>query len=148
MHPPTCTHIHNCMLLGGLDDLDPAQWDDADVHAIFVDPQFQEAEHVVDLIESTSDSGASEDQRPSPEVENRHVSGTGSMGREDSVSGAAEKASTEDTGGPKGKGVKESALNPRDKHVAGDVESALTIAVQMEVGRRRGLGDRFSTTSH
>ena len=51
------------------------------------------------LIESTSDSGESEDQRPSPEVENRHVSGMGSMGREDSVSGAAEQASTVDTGG-------------------------------------------------
>ena len=45
---------------------------------------------------------------------------------------------------PKGRELK----NPRDKDVAGDVESALTIAVQMEVGRRRGLGDRFSTTCH
>ena len=35
--------------------------------------------------------------------------------------------------------------NPRDKDVAGDVESALTIVMQMEVGRRRGLGDRYST---
>ena len=32
-------------------------------------------------------------------MENRHASGTGSMGREDSGSGAAEKASTVDTGG-------------------------------------------------
>ena len=76
--------------------------DDVDVHAICIDQQLQEAEHIVDLIESTSDSGESEDQRPSPEVENRsdrHASGTGSMGREDSGSGAAEKASTVDTGG-------------------------------------------------
>ena len=45
---------------------------------------------------------------------------------------------------PKGKGVIES----RDKDVTGDMESALTIAVQMEVGRRRGLRHRFSTTCH
>ena len=58
------------------DDQDPAQWGDVDVHAICIDQQLQEAEHIVDLIESTSDSGESEDQRPSPEVENRHASGT------------------------------------------------------------------------
>ena len=79
------------MLLGGLDDQDPAQWVDADIHAIFVDPQLQEADDVVDLIESTSDSGESEDLRSSPQVENRHTTGVGSMGREDSVSDAAGK---------------------------------------------------------
>ena len=48
---------------------------------------------------------------------------------------------------PKGRELK----NPTDcyrDNVAGDVESALTIAVQMEVGCRGGLGDRFSTTCH
>ena len=92
-------HIHNCMLLGGLDDQDPAQWADVDVQAICVDYQLQEADRIVDLRESTSDSGESEDQRPSLEVENRHASGTGSLGREDSGSGAAEKASNVDTEG-------------------------------------------------
>ena len=45
---------------------------------------------------------------------------------------------------PRGRELK----NPRDKEVAGDVEGALTIAMQMEVGRRRGLVDGFSTTCH
>ena len=67
--------------------------------AICINEQCQEADHIVDLIESTSDSGESEEQGPSPEVEKRHASRTGSMGREDSGSGAAEKASTVDTGG-------------------------------------------------
>ena len=67
--------------------------------AISIDEQLQEADHIVNLIESTSDSVEREDQRTSPEVENRHASGMGSMGREDSGSGAAEKASTVDTEG-------------------------------------------------
>ena len=37
-------HIDNYMLLGRLNDQDPAQWNNADVHAICVDPQLQEAE--------------------------------------------------------------------------------------------------------
>ena len=30
------------------DDQDPAQWGDVDVHAICIDQQLQEAEHIVD----------------------------------------------------------------------------------------------------
>ena len=91
-------HIDNCMLLGGLDDQDeqdPSQGDDAEVHVICVN------EAGDDDLESTadSDSGEGQDQRPSPEVEKRHESGKGSMGREDYGCGAAEKASTLDTGG-------------------------------------------------
>ena len=49
------------MLLGGLDVQDPARWDDVDAQAICVDYQLQEADRIVDLRESTSDSGESED---------------------------------------------------------------------------------------
>ena len=90
-------HIHNCMLLGGLDDQDPAQWDDADVRAMCIDPKLHEAGD--DDLESTSDSEGRQDERSRPEVENRHASGMGSMVREDSVPGTADKASTVDTAG-------------------------------------------------